>query len=169
MSLFKALAGQLGFIPRLLTGQKPEEAMKGALINSALVMGGGSALAGAGATSAAGVADPISAYLKTGGAEGSILGNSVSGAGGSSGAVGSGTFSGILGNMKQGMDTAMPYLKAGGDAMNIASQMKGLFGQEQMQAPPMMPPQQTRDPIADILRQQAELEAMRRKNRYGAP
>ena len=45
----------------------------------------------------ASVADPVSAYLTTGGAEGSIMGNGLTGAGGAAGAVGAGTAANYLG------------------------------------------------------------------------
>jgi hypothetical protein len=56
---------------------------------------------------ASAVVDPITAYLTTGATEGSTMGTAISGAGGSSGAVGSGTFAGglnSLGPIGQGID-----------------------------------------------------------------
>lgn len=52
-----------------------------------------------------------------------------------------------------------------GEAALAANAVSGLMQPRQMQAPPMMPQQQTQDPIASILAQQQQLEEMRRKAR----
>jgi hypothetical protein len=70
---------------------------------------------------AAGAADPIAAYMTTGGAEGSILGNGISGAGGAAGAVGAGTLANSLGNAGQFLGSlggSGNYLNLGGNLLN---------------------------------------------------
>ena len=80
--------------------------------------------AAAGATPAAGLlADPLAAYAATGGAKSSILGSGLTGAGGSSGAVGGGTFANTFGNAKNIASAIKPY----GDAAGAAMQVKGLL------------------------------------------
>ena len=97
----------------------------------------GAAAAGAGAaasaTPAAGLlADPLAAYAATGGAEGSILGGGLTGAGGSSGAVGGGTFANSFGNMKNIASAVKPY----GDAASAAMKVKGLLSDPQQPTAP---------------------------------
>lgn len=52
-----------------------------------------------------------------------------------------------------------------GQAALAANAVSGLMQPRQVQAPPMMPQQQTQDPIAGLLAQQQQLEEMRRKAR----
>jgi len=81
-----------------------------------------------GAEAAGGLlADPIAAYTATGGVEGSIMGNGLTGAGGSSGAVGNGTFANAFGNAKNFASAVKPY----GDAAGAAMQVKGLLSSPQ--------------------------------------
>jgi len=108
--------------PALLAG---EGAAAGA---GGLLAAEGAAAAGAGAaasaTPAAGLlADPLAAYMTTGGAESSIMGGGLTGAGGSSGAVGGGTFANTFGNAKNIASAIKPY----GDAAGAAMQVKGLL------------------------------------------
>lgn len=110
--------------PALLAG---EGAAAGA---GGLLAAEGAAGAGAAASAApaAGLlADPLAAYAATGGAEGSILGSGLTGAGGSSGAVGSGTFANTFGNAKNIAGAVKPY----GDAAGAAMQVKGLLSSPQ--------------------------------------
>lgn len=74
-------------------------------------------------TTSGAAVDPITAYLTSGGAEGSILGSGVTGAGGAAGAVGSGTAANLLGNAANwlGGSNALGipnWLNLGGNLLN---------------------------------------------------
>lgn len=99
----------------------------------ALLAGGAIAATGGAAAPAAGLlADPIAAYAATGGAEGSILGSGLTGAGGSSGAVGGGTFANAFGNAQGFANAIKPY----GDAAGAAMKVKGLLSDPQQPTAP---------------------------------
>lgn len=124
---FGPAAGLFGGTGAAAGGAGASGATNAALIDSALGTAGygassagvGGAVAGAGAAAA----DPISAYLTTGATEGSTIGNAITGAGGASGAVGSGTVASGL----QGLGG----LFGGGNplgTLNTARQLGGLLG-----------------------------------------
>ena len=99
----------------------------------AQLAGGAIAATGGAAAPAAGLlADPIAAYAATGGAEGSILGSGLTGAGGSSGAVGGGTFANAFGNAQGFANAIKPY----GDAAGAAMKVKGLLSDPQQPTAP---------------------------------
>lgn len=107
-------------------------------------------------------------YYTTGATEGSTFGNSLTGAGGSSGAVGQGTSASSMQGLLGVANNVPNYMKMAGDAASAAQNVRGLFGQQQQMAPPMMQQQhQTQDPIGQILAQQAQLEELRRRARLG--
>lgn len=137
--------------------------------------GAAAAGAAAGATPAAGLlADPLAAYAATGGAESSILGSGLTGAGGSSGAVGGGTFANTFGNAKNIASAIKPY----GDAAGAAMQVKGLLSspeqphqQAQSSAPPGVMPQGAQT-LAQLYQQGAQISPeeqarLQRKTMWG--
>lgn len=137
--------------------------------------GAAAAGAAASATPAAGLlADPIAAYAATGGAEGSILGSGLTGAGGASGAVGGGTFANTFGNAKNIASAIKPY----GDAAGAAMQVKGLLSspeqphqQAQSSAPPGVMPQGAQT-LAQLYQQGAQISPeeqarLQRKTMWG--
>lgn len=155
--------------PALLAG---EGAAAGA---GGLLAAEGAAAGAASAAPAAGLlADPIAAYTATGGVEGSILGNGLTGAGGSSGAVGSGTFANTFGNAKNIASAVKPY----GDAAGAAMQVKGLLSspeqphqQAQSSQPPGMMPGGSQT-LAQIYQQGTQMSPeeqarMQRKTMWG--
>lgn len=81
-------------------------AVTGANVYGASAAGGASASASGGAAAAA---DPVSAYLTSGAAEGSTLASGVTGAGGSVGAVGSGSTAGVVANVGKAAGAAMEF------------------------------------------------------------
>lgn len=78
----------------------------------------------AGAAPAAAAVDPIAAYLTTGAVEGSTIGNALTGAGGASGAVGSGSAAGFL----QQAGSFVGNLASNGGARSIFDIVSGLYG-----------------------------------------
>ena len=71
----------------------------------------------------ASVADPVGSYLTTGGVEGSIMGNGLTGAGGASGAVGAGTAANYLGaasNLLGSLGGNANWVNLGGNLLNSA-------------------------------------------------
>lgn len=84
---------------------------------------GGEAAAAAGGAGSAAV-DPIAAYLTTGATEGSTIGSALTGAGGASGAVGSGTIASGL----QGLGGVFSNPRGVLNGINTGRQLGGLLG-----------------------------------------
>jgi hypothetical protein len=139
-----------GFIPDMLMGKKPKDALKDNLKTAALVGAGiyAAPLLGAGAAGGAASGGGLLSMLSpTAGAPAAG-----SGAGGMLGSLGS-------------------YIKPVSDAVGMASQVNQLMSKPQIQAPMMQQPHAGgQDPIGGLLAQQMQLEEMRRRARggYGA-
>lgn len=139
--------------------------LKGALMGGGLGFGG-AALPGllSGGAAASAAANPMAAYLTSGAAEGSTLGNALTGAGGAAGAVGQGTTAGLLGGAQQAMGYAKPAMEAMG-AVNMA---QGMMQPRQAPVGPQMPMgRQGNDPIGQMMQSQMQLEQQRRGNWQG--
>lgn len=157
--------------PALLAGEGAAAGAGGLLAAE----GAAAAGAAASATPAAGLlADPIAAYAATGGAEGSILGSGLTGAGGSSGAVGGGTFANTFGNAKNIASAIKPY----GDAAGAAMQVKGLLSspeqphQQAQSSAPQMNNGQGAQTLAQLYQQGAQISPeeqarLQRKTMWG--
>lgn len=123
-----------------------KDPLKGAVLGGAMGAAGGAMAPGL----FGGAADPLKAYMTTGGVEGSIVGG---GTGGGAGAVGGGLF----GNLKDLAGNVTPFANAAS-----AAQQAGLFGQQQMpmQAPAPMPQTGTGSQTLAALAAQGEQSTM---------
>lgn len=127
LGTFAAVAGGGALLQNLGAASGASGATNAALIDSAAGTAGyGASSAGAGGAAAGGAAaaaDPITSYLTTGASEGSAVGNAITGAGGASGAVGSGTAA-------SGLQTLGGLFGSGNPlgTLNTARQLGGLLG-----------------------------------------